>query len=177
MSREASDGSKAGYYDLPEGAKQLGDLIAYRNLNHADGEMFCAIYRKGRASHSDALRDAKKVLFYAQSEVRRLEALQQTPPVSSRDEAEFPLVGFYPGEVYTNLMNIAHPDFQVLCFGGPDGPNTRMSWQDVAKLSAVYRVFMREGDKWLEVRAGDICAGMFIEVEGVRFQVVEFMQP
>lgn len=77
MTKEASDGSKARYYDLPAGAEQLGDLIAHRNMNHSDGEMFCALYRKGLASHSDALRDARKVLFYAQAEVKRLEALQK----------------------------------------------------------------------------------------------------
>lgn len=77
MTKEASDGSTASYYDLPAGAQRLGDLIAYRNMNHSDGEMFCALYRKGLASHSDALRDARKVLFYAQAEVKRLEALQK----------------------------------------------------------------------------------------------------
>lgn len=75
MTKEASDGSTASYYDLPAGAQQLGDLIAHRNMNHSDGEMFCALYRKGLASHSDALRDARKVLYYAQAEVKRLEAL------------------------------------------------------------------------------------------------------
>lgn len=68
-----SDGSTASYYELPEGATELQDLISYRNLNAQDGEMFRALYRKGRASHSDALRDAKKVLFYAKAEVDRLE--------------------------------------------------------------------------------------------------------
>lgn len=68
-----SDGSTASYYVLPDGAKELQDLISYRNMNAQDGEIFRAIYRKGRASHSDELRDAKKVLFYAQAEVDRLE--------------------------------------------------------------------------------------------------------
>jgi len=68
-----SDGSTASYYELPPGCTQLQDLIAYRNMNAQDGEIFRAIYRKGRASHSDQLRDAKKVLFYAQAEVERLE--------------------------------------------------------------------------------------------------------
>jgi hypothetical protein len=67
-----SDGSTASYYELPPGAAQLQDLISYRNMNAQDGEMFRALYRKGRASHSDALRDAKKILFYAQAEVDRL---------------------------------------------------------------------------------------------------------
>ncbi len=70
-----SDGSTASYYELPPGCTELQDLISYRNLNAQDGEMFRAIYRKGRASHSDELRDARKVLFYAQAEVARLERL------------------------------------------------------------------------------------------------------
>jgi hypothetical protein len=70
---ETSDGSSADYYVLPDGATQLQDLISYRNMNAQDGEMFRALYRKGRASHSGALRDAKKILFYAQAEVDRLE--------------------------------------------------------------------------------------------------------
>jgi hypothetical protein len=68
-----SDGSTASYYELPEGATELQDLISYRSMNAQDGEMFRALYRKGMASHSDALRDAKKVLFYAKAEVDRLE--------------------------------------------------------------------------------------------------------
>lgn len=71
--RETSDGSSASYYELPERAKELQDLISYRNMNAQDGEMFRSLYRKGLASHSDELRDAKKILFYAQAEVARLE--------------------------------------------------------------------------------------------------------
>jgi len=72
-----SDGSTASYYELPSNAKELQDLISYRNMNAQDGEIFRAIYRKGLASHSDELRDAKKVLFYAQAEVARLEKLKE----------------------------------------------------------------------------------------------------
>lgn len=74
-----SDGSTASYYQLPPGCTELQDLISYRNMNAQDGEIFRAIYRKGRASHSDELRDARKVLFYAQAEVKRLEALAAIP--------------------------------------------------------------------------------------------------
>lgn len=73
MTTTTSDGSTASYYELPQGATQLQDLISHRNMNSQDGEIFRAIYRKGLASHSDALRDARKVLFYAQAEVKRLE--------------------------------------------------------------------------------------------------------
>lgn len=72
-----SDGSTASYYELPANAKELQDLISHRNMNAQDGEIFRAIYRKGLASHSDELRDAKKVLFYAKAEVERLEKLSK----------------------------------------------------------------------------------------------------
>lgn len=71
-----SDGSTASYYELPRGAKELQDLISYRNMNAQIGEIFRACYRMGRAAHSDELRDAKKILFYAKAEVARLEAIQ-----------------------------------------------------------------------------------------------------
>lgn len=77
-----SDGSTADYYELPSGATQLQDLISHRNLNAQDGEIFRAVYRKGRASHSDELRDARKVLFYAKAEVSRLEKLQANSALS-----------------------------------------------------------------------------------------------
>ena len=72
-----SDGSTASYYELPRGAKELQDLISYRNMNSQIGEIFRACYRMGMAAHSDELRDAKKILFYAKAEVARLEALAQ----------------------------------------------------------------------------------------------------
>ena len=85
--RVASDGTTASYYELPEGCKELQDLISYRNMNAQDGEMFRAIYRKGIASHSDELRDAKKVLFYAKAEVERLERyVHQAQESCSRPE-------------------------------------------------------------------------------------------
>ena len=70
-----SNGSTASYYELPRGAKGLQDLISHRNMNSQIGEIFRACYRMGRAAHSDELRDAKKILFYAKAEVARLEAL------------------------------------------------------------------------------------------------------
>lgn len=71
-----SDGSTASYYKLPPGATELQDLISYRNMNAQIGEIFRACYRMGLVAHSDELRDARKILFYAKAEVARLEALQ-----------------------------------------------------------------------------------------------------
>jgi hypothetical protein len=70
-----SDGSTASYYELPKGATQLQDLISAKDLNAQIGEIFRACYRYGQVEHSPKLRDAKKILFYAQAEVDRLEKL------------------------------------------------------------------------------------------------------
>lgn len=71
-----SDGSTASYYELPEGATELQDLISHRDMNSQIGEIFRSCYRYGLVSHSDKMRDAKKIRFYAQAEVERLEKLK-----------------------------------------------------------------------------------------------------
>lgn len=76
LPKESSDGSSADYYKLPGGATQLQDLISAKNMNAQVGEIFRACYRMGQVAHSPELRDAKKILFYAQAEVARLEKLQ-----------------------------------------------------------------------------------------------------
>lgn len=77
-----SDGSTASYYVLPEGAKELQDLISYKDMNAQIGEIFRACYRYGQCRHSGRLRDARKILFYAAAEVARLEALDDESCVS-----------------------------------------------------------------------------------------------
>jgi hypothetical protein len=73
--RVVSDGSTASYYELPEGAKELQHLISHRDMNAQIGEIFRACYRYGRVAHSPCKRDIKKIIFYAQAELERLEAL------------------------------------------------------------------------------------------------------
>lgn len=74
-SHVVSDGSTASYYELPSNAKELQDLISHKNMNAQIGEIFRACYRYGEVSHSDTLRDAKKIKFYAEAEIKRLEKL------------------------------------------------------------------------------------------------------
>ena len=69
----ASDGSTASYYELPAKATELQHLIMYKDMNSQMGEIFRACYRYGEASHSDKLRDAKKIKFYIEAELERLE--------------------------------------------------------------------------------------------------------
>lgn len=68
-----SDGSTAFYYGVPSGASELQHLIAYKNMNAQVGEIFRACYRYGEVAHSEKLRDAKKMKFYAEAEIERLE--------------------------------------------------------------------------------------------------------
>lgn len=72
-----SDGSSADYYVLPKDANELQDLISHKNMNAQIGEIFRSCYRYGEPSHSDMLRDAKKIKFYAEAEIKRLEKLNE----------------------------------------------------------------------------------------------------
>lgn len=72
-----SDGSTASYYELPEGATELQELISAKNMNAQIGEIFRACYRYGEVSHSPMIRDIKKILFYAKAELERLNKLEK----------------------------------------------------------------------------------------------------
>lgn len=71
--RLVSDGSTADYYKIPSNATALQDLISHKNMNAQIGEIFRACYRYGEVAHSSKLRDAKKIKFYAEAEIKRLE--------------------------------------------------------------------------------------------------------
>jgi len=68
-----SDVSTVEYYELPEGATELQDLIAFKDMNSQMGEIFRAVYRYGKVAHSPKIRDIKKIIFYAQKELERLQ--------------------------------------------------------------------------------------------------------
>jgi hypothetical protein len=78
-SESTSDGSTAKYYELPEDCAELQDLISAKDMNAQMGEIFRACYRYGVVSHSSKLRDAKKIKFYIDAEIKRLEALPTNP--------------------------------------------------------------------------------------------------
>ena len=77
MSREQSDGSTASYYELPEGATELQDLISAKNMNAQIGEIFRECYRYNQAAHCDEERGIKKILFYAKAELERINNLKK----------------------------------------------------------------------------------------------------
>jgi hypothetical protein len=73
LDKEASDGSTANYYELPIGATELQHLISAKNMNAQIGEIVRACYRYGEVEHSPRLRDAKKIRYYIDAEIKRLE--------------------------------------------------------------------------------------------------------
>lgn len=70
----SNNGGSTDYYQLPATAKEMQDLIEYRNMNFAQGNMFKALYRCNADSntHSSYERDLNKIVWYAQRELQRL---------------------------------------------------------------------------------------------------------
>lgn len=67
---EPPGGSTPSQYALPPGAEELQDLIEYREMNFAIGNIFKACYRK--KDGVDPLYDIRKILWFAKREERRL---------------------------------------------------------------------------------------------------------
>lgn len=71
MNKEAdtkiiSDGKATEYYDFPEGATTLNDIIEYKNMSFARGNIFKAAYRLGEKSGIDDEYDLNKIIYYAE---------------------------------------------------------------------------------------------------------------
>ncbi|MDA3806393.1 MAG: hypothetical protein PF440_00630 [Thiomicrorhabdus sp.] len=74
-SEVSSAGRIVSHYKLPSGSTELQHLISDRNMNSQIGEVFRSCYRYSLLSQSDMLKEAKKIKFYAQAEIERLEKL------------------------------------------------------------------------------------------------------
>ena len=57
-------GSCPSQYGIPKGATDLQDLIEYREMNFAIGNIFKACYRMGTCQHSDRLRELNKIKWF-----------------------------------------------------------------------------------------------------------------
>ena len=65
-------GLSSSYYELPEDCKELQDLIEYKNMNFARGNVFKAAYRLGDKPGTDQIYDWEKIIWFAQREIERL---------------------------------------------------------------------------------------------------------
>ncbi len=70
--REDRAGWSTDYYELPEGASELQDLIEHRGMNFAIGNIFKAAYRMGLKDKTDREYDLNKIIWFAQRELARL---------------------------------------------------------------------------------------------------------
>lgn len=70
--KQSSDGGSTDYYQLPEGATELFDLINHRNMNFAVGNIFKACYRLGEKDGINNEYDLRKIVFMAKQELKRI---------------------------------------------------------------------------------------------------------
>jgi len=68
-----SDGGSTSYYELPEDASELNDLIEHKGMSFALGNIFKACYRFGEKDAASRMYDLNKIIFFAE----RLKALEQ----------------------------------------------------------------------------------------------------
>lgn len=67
-----NNGGSTDYYKLPDNAIDLQDLIEYKELNFAQGNILKAIYRANNSTHSSYERDLNKIIWFAQRELERI---------------------------------------------------------------------------------------------------------
>lgn len=65
-------GWESNYYKLPEGCEELEDLIEFRKMNFNEGNIFKAIWRKGRKEGVTEEYDLYKIIHFAMRELKRL---------------------------------------------------------------------------------------------------------
>ena len=74
---KGNGGSTPHQYSIPSDAKELQDLIEYRNMNFAIGNIFKACYRMGLKEGADELYDLNKIIFFAKREKKRIKKLKK----------------------------------------------------------------------------------------------------
>lgn len=74
--QSTNNGGSTDYYKLPKSATDLQDLIEFKNMNFAQGNIFKAIYRLNDTHHSDTIRDLNKAAWFIDREIQRLQGLK-----------------------------------------------------------------------------------------------------
>ena len=73
----ASTGGSSSYYELPEGASELQDLIEYRKMDFATANVFKAAWRDGKKVGTSSLYDWRKIRWFADRKIAELEQIEQ----------------------------------------------------------------------------------------------------
>lgn len=67
-----NNGGNTDYYNLPFWAKNIQDLIEFKEMNFAQGNIIKAIYRCNDDTHSEYERELNKIIWFANRELERL---------------------------------------------------------------------------------------------------------
>ncbi|MBB5700700.1 hypothetical protein FHS76_000543 [Ochrobactrum daejeonense] len=62
----SSDGGSTSYYELPQGATELNDLIEHKAMSFALGNIFKACYRFGEKDAASRMYDLNKIIYFAE---------------------------------------------------------------------------------------------------------------
>ena len=80
MDTVKSDGGTSSYYELPEGAKDLMDLIEHKDMSFSVANIFKAAYRLGEKDGADKSYDVRKIIWFAERLLK--EYSEPTRPLS-----------------------------------------------------------------------------------------------
>lgn len=96
MTKTTSTGWSTSYYDIPQDAKQIQDLIELRGMNFARGNIFKAAYRLGAKEGVNEVYDLNKIIWFAEREKARILKEQDDQlsfDFAGDDKEEFPYDG------------------------------------------------------------------------------------
>lgn len=65
-----NNGGSTDYYKLPPNSKDLQDLIEYKDMNYAIGNIFKAVYRLGEKN--EASYELNKIIYFANRELAKI---------------------------------------------------------------------------------------------------------
>ena len=68
-----SDGGSSAYYDFPSNFDTLNDLIEYKEMGFAQGNIFKAAFRLGNKEGISLEYDLRKIKYYADRMLNQLE--------------------------------------------------------------------------------------------------------
>jgi len=72
MNNAQNNGGSTSYYDVPEGAETLDDLIEFKNMSFGRGNIFKATYRLGEKGNTTEIYDLNKIIYYANRRLAEL---------------------------------------------------------------------------------------------------------
>lgn len=68
-----NNGGSTDYYKLPEGSRELNDLIEAKEMSFAQGNIFKAVWRLGEKDGVSKIYDLNKIIYFAE----RLKAIEE----------------------------------------------------------------------------------------------------